>query len=150
MDLNALERIADLKERGILTEEEFLKEKQKILNDSHILKSSFNSLGTKTIVKTRVTFVFNGYGDLTLTDVALIWNKSATSFLAFGIGNTLTDNHFMLPLNDISQINTYSYLRGGGLIVISKTGKEYKFAFKHKKDFKIVYDYLQNHIINRK
>lgn len=109
-----------------------------------------DAMGTKTIVKTRVTFVFNGYGDLTLTDNALIWNKSATSFLAFGILNASTDNHFMLPLNEISQIGTYTYLGGGGLTVISNTGKESKFSFKHKKDFKIVYEYLTNYLANKR
>ena len=43
-----------------------------------------NAMGTTTIIKARVTLVFTGYGDLTLTDAALIWNKSASSFLASG------------------------------------------------------------------
>ena len=101
-----------------------------------------DAMGTKTIAKARVTYVFNGYGDLTLTDVALIWNKSATSFLAFGAMNAMTDNHLMIPLEDISKIGTYTYFPGGGLLVITKTGKEYKFSFKHKKDFKVIYEYL--------
>ena len=101
-----------------------------------------DAMGTKTIVKARVTYVFNGYGDLTLTDVALIWNKSATSFLAFGAMNAMTDNHLMIPLEDVSKIGTYTYFPGGGLLVITKTGKEYKFSFKHKKDFKVIYEYL--------
>lgn len=97
-----------------------------------------------TIVKTRVTYVFNGYGDLTLTDVALIWNKSATTFLAFGVMGAATDNHLMIPLEDISSVSKYTYFPGGGLLVITKTGKEHKFSFKHKKDFETVYDYLTN------
>ena len=105
-----------------------------------------DAMGTKTIAKARVTYVFNGYGDLTLTDVALIWNKSATSFLAFGAMNTMTDNHLMIPLEDISKIGTYTYFPGGGLVVTKKDGKEYKIAFKKKKDFKVAYDYLTNHI----
>ena len=36
-----------------------------------------------TIVTARVAYVMTGYGDLTLTDEALYWNKSATSFIAF-------------------------------------------------------------------
>lgn len=99
-------------------------------------------MGTKTIVKTRVTYVFNGYGDLTLTDAALIWNKSATTYLTFGVFGTMSNNHMMVALSDISRIGTYTYYPGGGLLVITKTGKEHKFSFKHKKDFKIVYDYL--------
>ena len=100
-------------------------------------------MGSKTIIKTRVTYVFNGYGDLTLTDVALIWNKSATSYLAFGAMNAITDNHLMIPLDDISAIDKYTYFPGGGLLVVDKTGKEYKFSFKHKKDFKVIYEYLE-------
>lgn len=105
-----------------------------------------DAMGTKTIVKTRVTYVFNGYGDLTLTDAALIWNKSATSYLAFGIMAGATDNHLMIPLGDISGIGTYTYFPGGGLLVTTKTGKEHKFSFKHKKDFKIIYEYLMKQV----
>ena len=104
-----------------------------------------NAMGTQTIVKARVTLVFTGYGDLTLTDAALIWNKSATSFLAFGALNTLTDNHLMIPLTEIARVGTYTYLPGGGLIVTRTDGKEYKIAFKKRKDFKVVYEYLTQH-----
>ena len=105
-----------------------------------------DAMGNKTIIKTRVTYVFNGYGDLTLTDVALVWNKSATSYLAFGILATMSDNHLMIPLEDISRISTYTYFPGGGLLITTKTGKEHKFSFKHKKDFRIVYDYLAKEV----
>lgn len=105
-----------------------------------------DAMGIKTIMKTRVTYVFNGYGDLTLTDKALIWNKSATSFLAFGLINIATDNHTMIPLEDISRIGTYTFFPGGGLSVITKTGKEHKFSFKHKKDFKVIYEYLTKEV----
>ena len=98
------------------------------------------------IIKARVTYVFNGYGDLTLTDKALLWNKSATSYLTFGVLNTLTDNNIFIPLEDISRIGKYTYFHGGGFLVITKTGKECKFSFKHRKDFKVVYDYLINNI----
>lgn len=104
-----------------------------------------NAMGT-TIIKARVTLVFTGYGDLTLTDAALIWNKSASSFLAFGAVNALTDNHLMIPLDDIASVGTYTYFPGGGLVVTRKDGKEYKIAFKKKKDFTVVYEYLNNHI----
>lgn len=98
-----------------------------------------------TIITARVTYVMTGYGDLTLTDEALYWNKSATSYFAFGALNAMTDNHFYLPLADIDQIATYTYFPGGGLRITDKYGKLYKFSFKHKKDFKIVYDYLSTH-----
>lgn len=103
-----------------------------------------DAMGTKTIAKARVTYVFNGYGDLTLTDAALIWNKSATSYLAFGVLATATDNHLVISLEDISRIDKYTYFPGGGLLVITKTGKEHKFSFKHKKDFTVIYEYLSN------
>lgn len=105
-----------------------------------------NAMGNQTIIKTRVTLVFTGYGDLTLTDAALIWNKSASSFLTFGVLNTLTDNHLMIPLTDIAKVGTYTYFPGGGLVITKKDGKEYKIAFKKKKDFKVVYEYLVTQI----
>ena len=105
-----------------------------------------NAMGTTTIIKARVTLVLTGYGDLTLTDAALIWNKSASSFLTFGALNALTDGYVMIPLTDIARVGTYTYFPGGGLVVTKKDGKEYKIAFKKKKEFKVVYDYLTNHI----
>lgn len=104
-----------------------------------------NAMGTTTIITARVTLVFTGYGDLTLTDAALIWNKSASSFLTFGALNALTDSHLMIPLTDIARVGTYTYV-SGGLVVTRKDGKEYKIAFKKKKDFDVVYDYLTSHI----
>ena len=100
----------------------------------------------KVIIKARVTLVFTGYGDLTLTDSAVIWNKSASSFVAFGALNAMTDNHLMIPISDIAQVGTYTYFPGGGLVITRKDGKEYKIAFKKKKEFNVVYDYLTNHI----
>lgn len=101
-----------------------------------------DAMGTQVIVKTRVTFVFKGYGDLMLTDAALIWNKSATSYLAFGAMNAMTDDHVMIPLDTISIFEKYTYIPGGGLKIINNKGKEYRFSFKHKKDFKAIWDYL--------
>lgn len=94
------------------------------------------------IVKTRVTFVFNGYGDLTLTDTSLIWNKSATSYLAFGAMNANTSSHVSIPLSEIDRVEKYTYFPGGGLTVVNKEGREFKFSFKHKKDFFAVYEHL--------
>ena len=105
-----------------------------------------NAMGTETLIKARVTLVFTGYGDLTLTDVALVWNKSATSFLAFGVRNALTDDHLVIYLHDIARVGTYTYFPGGGLTVTRKDGKEYKIAFKKKKDFNVVYKYLTDHV----
>ncbi len=103
-----------------------------------------DAMGTQVIVKTRVTFVFRGYGDLMLTDAALIWNKSATSYLAFGAMNAVTDDHVTIPLDSISLFDRYTYLPGGGLRIVNTEGKEFKFSFKHKKDFKTIWDYLSN------
>ena len=98
-----------------------------------------------TIITARVTYVLTGYGDLTLTDEALYWNKSATSFLAFGAANAMTDSHFYLPLSEVERVETYTYLPGGGLSVTDTKGKVYKFSFKHRKDHKVVYEYLVGH-----
>lgn len=90
----------------------------------------------------RVTYVMVGYGDLTLTDEALLWNKSATSFLAFGAVNAMTDSHLCLPLSEIDSVSTYTYFPGGGLAIRDVRGKLYKFSFKHKKDFSVIYKHL--------
>lgn len=94
------------------------------------------------IIKTKVTLVFRGYGYLTLTDKILYWNKSATSYIAFGVLNAVTDNHVCIPLDNISKVGTYTYFPGGGLVVTTNTGEEFKIAFKHKKDFNVVFNYL--------
>ena len=98
------------------------------------------------IAKARVTFVLTGYGDLTLTDEVLAWNKAGTSFLAFGLANAATKDFISIPLKEIGKIRTYTYFPGGGLLIMSKAGKEYKFSFKHKKDFNVIYDYLKSHV----
>ncbi len=100
-----------------------------------------NELGNE-IIKAKVTLVLRGYGWLTLTDNILYWNKSATSYIAFGMLNTLTDSHICIPLENISNVGTYTYFPGGGLVVTTNAGEEFKIAFKHKKDFKVVFDYL--------
>ena len=105
-----------------------------------------NALGTKEIIKAKVTLVFTGYGWLTLTDAALFWNKSATSYLTFGVLNAATSDHVCIPLTEIGKVGTYTYFPGGGLVVTTKTGKEYKIAFKHKKDFNVVYPYLSEYL----
>ncbi len=94
------------------------------------------------IAKARVTYALNGYGDLTLTDTALVWNKSATSFLAFGALNALTTDFEPIPLTEIAEVSTYTYVGSGGIKIIDNRGKEYKFSFKKKKDFVFFRDYL--------
>lgn len=97
------------------------------------------------IHKARVTFVFRGYGDLSLTDHSLFWNKSATSFLTFGAVNALTESHIELPFSEIAEVGTYKYVTGG-LKITMKNGAEYKFGFKHKSDFTTMHYYLVNHV----
>lgn len=104
------------------------------MNDKHIT------------VTARVTYVMTGYGDLTISEDALCWNKSATSFLAFGAANAMTENHFYLPLADISKIGTYTYFPGGGLSITDNHGKVYKFSFKKRKEFNAFYSYLQKYM----
>lgn len=95
----------------------------------------------------RVTYVLKGYGDLTLTDEYISWNKSATSILVFGAMNTVTDDHLYLPLNEVSEVGKYTYFPGGGLQITDNKGKIYEFSFKRKKDFKVVYEYMVSHLI---
>ena len=101
-----------------------------------------NYIGNGIIRTARVTLVKCGYGDLSLTDKALFWNKSATSYLAFGLMAEATDNHVLIPLESISNISTYTYFPGGGITLLLKDGKQYKIAFKKKKDLDFFYEYL--------
>lgn len=107
-----------------------------------------NELGNEILSKVKATLVFHGMGRLTLTDKCLIWNKSASAFLAFGIFAAMSDNHVMIPISDMAKIGTYTFITGG-LVVTTNTGKEYKIGFNHKKDFRVVYDYL-NKVVNGK
>lgn len=99
-----------------------------------------------TVIKARVTLVMTGYGDLTLTNTELRWDKSISSYIAFGAMNAATEDHLSIPLSELAQMGTYTYFPGGGLVITTKPGKQYKIAFKHKKDFKIVHDYLLRYL----
>lgn len=103
----------------------------------------------KVIHTARVTLVMFGYGDITLTPSALIWNKAATTYLAFGVMGALSDGHILIPIENITNVGTYTYIPGGGMTLLLKDGKQYKVAFKHKKDFNIVYEYLRDQITSR-
>ena len=107
---------------------------------------AFNAMGKRTIAKAKVTLVLMGYGILTVTDEALVWNKSASSFLAFGALSAMSENHLMIPIFNIARVETYTYFPGGGLVVTLNDGKEHKIAFKRKADFKVVYEYLQGRV----
>ena len=100
------------------------------------------------IAKATVTFVFRGYGVLSHNVETLSWNKKASSFVAFGAINLLTDNNFSIPIQEIGHVETYTYIPGGGLKIINKKGMEYKFSFKKKKDFEYFYNYLKEKMNN--
>jgi hypothetical protein len=97
------------------------------------------------IYTARVTLVMHGYGDLSLTDKAIFWNKSGTTFVAFGVIGTISDDHILIPFENIAQVGTYTYFPGGRMTLLLKDGKQYKVAFKKKKDFNFVYEYIKNH-----
>ena len=101
-----------------------------------------NGLGKEILSQAKVTLVFTGYGYLTVTENAVIWNKSASSYFAFGLAAVATDDHLFLPLGCIAQVGTYTYFPGGGLVLTTTEGRIYKIAFKKKKDFTVAYEYL--------
>ncbi len=101
-----------------------------------------NDLGNEIVSNAKVTLVFTGYGFLTVTDKAVFWNKSASSYFAFGLMNMATADHLCLPIENIAKVGKYTYFPGGGLVLTNNEGKIYKIAFKHKKDFTAAYDFL--------
>lgn len=105
-----------------------------------------NDLGKEILINAKVTLVFTGYGFLTITERAVVWNKSASSFFAFGVMAAATDNHLFLPLDEIAKVDTYTYFPGGGLVLTTKEGRIYKIAFKKKKDFTAAYAFLSEAI----
>lgn len=102
-----------------------------------------NYIENGVIYKARVTLVKYGYGDLSLTDKAMFWNKSATTYVALGVMGAISDDHIVIPFENIAGVGTYTYFPGGGMTVLLKDGKQYKIAFKKKSDFKFVYEYLK-------
>lgn len=101
-----------------------------------------NDLGKEILTNAKVTLVFTGYGFLSITEKAVVWNKTATSYLAFGLMAAATDNHLFLPLEKIAKVETYTYFPGGGLILTTNEGRTYKIAFKKKKDFIVAHTFL--------
>lgn len=101
-----------------------------------------NELGKEIVSQAKVTLVFNGYGFLTITEKAVIWNKSASSYFAFGLAAVATNDHLYLPLGHIAKVGTYTYFPGGGLILTTDEGCTYKVAFKKRADFTAAYSYL--------
>lgn len=104
-----------------------------------------NFVGNGIIYTARVTLVMHGYGDLSLTDKAVFWNKSGTTYVALGVMGAISDDHILIPFENIAQVGTYTYFPGGGMTLLLKDGKQYKVAFKKKKDFNFVYEYIKNH-----
>ena len=89
-----------------------------------------NELGKEIVSQAKVTLVFTGYGFLTVTEKAVIWNKSASSYFAFGLAAVATKDHL------------YTYFPGGGLVLTTDEGRTYKVAFKKRADFTAAYNYL--------
>lgn len=92
--------------------------------------------------------VFRGEGIVTLTDTVLAWNKSAASYLLFGVMATLSDNMVSIPLSDIALVEKYTFIGGGGLKVTTNRGEVVKFSVKSKKIFNTIYEYLNERLAN--
>ena len=88
--------------------------------------------------------VFRGEGVVTLTDSVLAWNKTAASYLLYGVMVTLTDNVVSIPLSDIALVEKYMFIGGGGLKVTLASGEVVKFSIKSKKSFNTIYGYIRN------
>lgn len=96
-------------------------------------------------LKAKVTLVMTGFGELTLTDTTLVWQKTLRHFLAFGVFGGMSDNQLVIPITDIASIGTYKYV-GGGLVVMLKDGRKYKIGFKKKPAFNLFYHQLSEMI----
>lgn len=93
--------------------------------------------------------MMKGYGELHLTDKALIWNKGALTYIAFGAMGALSEDFVAIPLDNIAEVGKYLYIGGGGLSLTDKQGKTHKISFGKKKDFKLVFDYLSELVEKR-
>lgn len=98
------------------------------------------------ICECKAICVFRGNGVLLLTDTVLAWNKSASSYLLFGAMAAATENTVSIPLEDISFVEKYTFLEGGGMKVTTKRGEVIKFSIKTKKAFNTVYEYVSGRI----
>lgn len=96
-------------------------------------------------LKARVTLVMTGFGELTLTGTALVWQKTLRHFLAFGVFGGMSANYLVIQIAEIASIGTYRY-SGGGLVVMLKDGRKHKIGFKRKSDFEMFYDRLSEMI----
>lgn len=98
------------------------------------------------ICECKAICVFRGDGVVTLTDAVLVWNKTAASYLLFGAMAALTDNAVSIPISDISSIEKYTFIGGGGMKVTLNSGEVVKFSIKSKKSFNLIYEYIRNRI----
>lgn len=94
------------------------------------------------ICECKAICVFRGAGVLILTNTMLSWNKSASSFLLFGIMATQTENTVSIPLSDIAFVEKYTFLEGGGMKVTTSRGEIFKFSIMTKKAYSTVFDYI--------
>ncbi|MFV0552935.1 MAG: hypothetical protein ACK5L6_13595 [Anaerorhabdus sp.] len=89
--------------------------------------------------------VFRGYkgdGTLVITDECLYWNKSGSSYLKFGLINTMTDKHIHCSYENIGTVVLKKGLGRDGVIITTKQGEQLDFYFKKKLEAKEVYEYL--------
>lgn len=101
---------------------------------------------SEKIIECRAICAMHGYGILTLTNEFIAWNKSAVNLIAFGVFSTLSDNFVGVPLSKILCVERYTFIGGGGVKVILKTGEAVKFSIKPKRNFDVIYNYLTNRI----
>lgn len=102
----------------------------------------------KKICECKAICVFHGEGVLMLTDDFLAWNKSALSFIMFGVAAAMSDNSVSINLSDIAFIDRYLFIGGGGLKVTTNTGEVFKFSIKSKNAYNLVFDYLNQRVGN--
>ncbi len=104
------------------------------------------SQAPQLLLKTNATLVFAGLGYLTLTTNSLIWSKSPANFLAFGVFGTMTRDGLCIPFEMIQRIDNYTYVGGGGLVVVTRDGQTHKFSIGSRQDFDYIYSYLTGYL----
>ena len=99
---------------------------------------------SEKIIECKAICVMRGYGALALTDEFIAWNKSAVNVIVFGVFSSLSDNFVGVHLSDITCVERYTFVGGGGIKLTLKTGEVVKFSIKPKRNFDVIYNYLMN------
>lgn len=88
-----------------------------------------------------------GWGKIILTNKRITWTKSkGANFLMVGVLSFLTKGDTTVNLEQITGVNTYTFLGGGGLQVHT-IGKAYKFGFNSVKDRDKAMTYINSQMI---